>query len=167
MVTGAYDIASFVFILPVSYWGGRKGVCKPRWVAYGVLLLAVGAFIYAVPHFASGRYQPSGERAATAFCSVPASAFNETCNQRRHQSNSELQNLKYIFIVGQVIMGLGSCPLFTLGVTFIDDIVDHHLQPFYTGIFYAFSGLGSALGFIVGGQLLRIYVDFAVQMPAE
>jgi len=57
-------------------------------------------------------------------------------------------------------MGIGAAPLYTLGITFLDENVSHQLQPFYTGIFYASTTLGPALGFTLGGQLLRIYVDF-------
>jgi len=44
-------------VLPISYFGSRKGACKPRWIGCGVFLLALGSFIYAIPHFVAGRYQ--------------------------------------------------------------------------------------------------------------
>ena len=87
--------------------------------------------------------------------------------------------------MAQLIMGLGAAPLYTLGLTFIDDNVSNKMQPLYSGnwdseetfqhnnltiftnrtllgIFYACTTLGPALGYIGGGQLLRIYVDFLV-----
>ena len=57
LIVGAYDIASFIFVLPISYLGGQIGTCKPRWVAFGSILLAIGSFMYSLPHFATGLYQ--------------------------------------------------------------------------------------------------------------
>jgi len=37
----------------------------------------------------------------------------------------------------------------------------------FSGIMYAFATLGPALGYIIGGQLLNIYVDFDSISTAE
>lgn len=34
LIAGGYDIASFFFLVPVSYFGGRSQASKPRYVAY-------------------------------------------------------------------------------------------------------------------------------------
>lgn len=39
LVAGGYDIASFLCLIPVTYLGGRPGASKPRWIAWGVVLM--------------------------------------------------------------------------------------------------------------------------------
>ena len=65
-IVGAYDIASFLFVLPISYFGGQIGTCKPRWIGVGIILLGIGSFIFAIPHFVSGLYQVG----SMSFCYV-------------------------------------------------------------------------------------------------
>jgi len=45
-------------------------------------------------------------------------------------------------------------------VVIIDDNVSRKMQPVYSGIFYGGTMLGPALGYVLGGQFLRLYVDF-------
>ncbi len=158
-------MASFVFVVPVSYLGGRMDVRKPRWVGYGVFLLGIGSLIFSVPHFASDLYQASAGTAPPTHC---LAANNSSClDQQQPRESSSLSNFKAVFIFAQLVMGLGSCPLYTLGITYIDENSSNRMQPFYTGVFYAVTGLGPAIGFILGGQFLRLYVDFLVISPEE
>lgn len=39
LVAGGYDIASFLCLVPVTYLGGRAGASKPRWIAWGIVLM--------------------------------------------------------------------------------------------------------------------------------
>lgn len=165
LIVGAYDIASFIFVLPISYLGGQIGTCKPRWVAFGSILLAIGSFMYSLPHFATGLYQALEDQSDMSYCPAVSSPFssNETISKvirSNHAHTEHLQNFKYLFFGAQLIMGIGAAPLYTLGITFLDENVSNELQPVYTGIFYASTTIGPALGFTLGGQLLRVYVDF-------
>ncbi|XP_013383827.1 solute carrier organic anion transporter family member 4C1, partial [Lingula anatina] len=74
--------------------------------------------------------------------------------------NSYLQNYLYVLILGQLLHGVGGTTLYSLGTVFIDENVKTKVSPIYIGILYAFSALGPAIGYIVGGQFLNIYVDF-------
>lgn len=162
MIIGCYDIASFLTVLPVSYLGGRKGACKPRWVGYGVLLLGIGSFVFATPHLASGLYQASVKQQVVGTCSLSPSV-NASCSTGDQltalNDGISLQKFKYVFLMAQLIMGAGGAPLYTLGTAFIDENVSHKMQPIYSGVFYGSTMLGPALGYIAGGQLLRLYVD--------
>ncbi|XP_046442239.1 solute carrier organic anion transporter family member 4A1-like isoform X1 [Daphnia pulex] len=165
MIIGCYDIASFLTVLPVSYLGGRKGACKPHWVGYGVLLLGIGSFVFATPHLTSGLYQASVKEQVINTCSLSVPSMNASCSTSDQLTAGltggwALQKFKYVFLVAQLIMGAGGAPLYTLGTAFIDENVSHKMQPIYSGIFYGSTMLGPALGYIAGGQLLRLYVDF-------
>lgn len=60
LVASAYDIASFVCLAPVTYFGGRICASKPRWIAWGIVIMGLGAFIFALPHFIVGKYRATG-----------------------------------------------------------------------------------------------------------
>ena len=54
LVVSMYDIASCLFLAPVSYLGGRG--CKPRWLGWGVFIIGIGSIMYSMPHFLTGLY---------------------------------------------------------------------------------------------------------------
>lgn len=61
-VASGYDFASFCVLIPLTYFGGRATASKPRWIGCGVLLMAVGSLVFALPHFLVGPYRAiSGE----------------------------------------------------------------------------------------------------------
>lgn len=60
LVASAYDIASFICLAPVTYFGGRSTASKPRWIAWGIVVMGLGAFIFALPQFIVGRYRVTG-----------------------------------------------------------------------------------------------------------
>ena len=56
-------------------------------------------------------------------------------------------------------MGFGAAPLFTIGTTFIDDIVYPKYVSIHLGLFYMCSIVGPAIGFGVAAGLLSLFVD--------
>ena len=69
-------------------------------------------------------------------------------------------NQKYVFMVAQLLHGAGAAPLYTLGVTYIDENVGVDNSAFYLGVFYTMAIVGPAIGYAMGGQLLKIHTDF-------
>lgn len=55
IIAGSYDIGSFLSVIPVTYFGGRKGASKPKFIAFGLLLMGIGSVIFSSPHFFSPR----------------------------------------------------------------------------------------------------------------
>lgn len=60
LVASGYDIASFICLVPVTYFGGRINASKPRWIGWGVILMGLGSLTFAMPHFLVGQYRASG-----------------------------------------------------------------------------------------------------------
>ncbi|XP_069608341.1 solute carrier organic anion transporter family member 4C1 isoform X2 [Ranitomeya imitator] len=81
----------------------------------------------------------------------------EDCNGK---TGSTLSNYLYVFVLGQLLMGVGGTPLYTLGTAFFDDSLPTHKSSLYIGIAYGMSVVGPAIGYLIGGQLLNIYIDF-------
>lgn len=57
LVASGYDIASFVCLVPVTYFGGRVGASKPKILAWGVILMGIGSLTFALPHFLVSGYR--------------------------------------------------------------------------------------------------------------
>ncbi|XP_050801748.1 solute carrier organic anion transporter family member 4C1 [Gopherus flavomarginatus] len=161
VISASYDIAFCVLSLFVSFFGERGH--KPRWLAFSSFMIGLGSLVFALPHFAGGIYQFGSKLEDTCQVSGTSSA-NFTCNTRKESS---LSNYLYVFILAQLLLGVGGTPLYTLGTAFIDDSVPKHKSSLYIGIGYAMSLLGPALGYVLGGQLLNIYIDAPLQTSTE
>lgn len=105
LVASGYDIASFVCLVPVTYFGGRIGASKPRWIGWGVVLMGLGSLTFALPHFLVGPYKAFG-------------ADSNVCND---VGNNTLQvNLYFIKInlISQKVLNYNPLRLFNLFLSF-------------------------------------------------
>ncbi|XP_016850329.2 solute carrier organic anion transporter family member 4C1 isoform X2 [Anolis carolinensis] len=161
VISAGYDISFCILCLFISFYGERGH--KPRWLAFASFLIALGSLVFSLPHFTSGVYT-YGEKIED-ICPIPESGIhNGTCTGKRR---STLTNYFFVFLLAQLILGAGGTPLYTLGTTFIDDSVPKHQASVYIGIGYAMSLLGPAIGYVLGGQLLNVYVDFNRQVSID
>ncbi|XP_059729430.1 solute carrier organic anion transporter family member 4C1 isoform X1 [Haemorhous mexicanus] len=157
LISASYDIAFCLLSLFVSYVGERGH--KPRWLAFSAFMLGLGSLVFSLPHFSSGKYQYGSKIEDT--CQTAETTFaNATCGA---STNSSLRKYLYVFILGQLLLGVGGTPLYTLGTAFIDDSVPKHKSSLYIGVGHAMSLLGPAIGYVLGGQLLQVYID--IQIP--
>ncbi|XP_076804531.1 solute carrier organic anion transporter family member 4A1-like [Clavelina lepadiformis] len=183
LIISAYDIAGCLSLLPISYLGGRGH--KPRWIGMGVIITSFGFFMLALPHFLTGPYEynlgkTSNTNAArnvsdvmicqeissnSVFSSGDSSQnLTEDCSSVEGQliPYLSINQMKYVFILGQFLTGTGCTPLAVLGVTFIDESVDPQVYPMYIGIYYMGALIGPAIGFILGGQLLTMFTELHI-----
>ncbi|XP_075788187.1 solute carrier organic anion transporter family member 4C1 isoform X2 [Pelodiscus sinensis] len=161
VISASYDISFCVLSLFVSFFGERGH--KPRWLAFSSFMIGLGSLVFALPHFSVGIYQYGSKLEDTCPVSGTRNA-NFTCNTSKQSS---LSNYLYVFILAQLLLGVGGTPLYTVGTAFIDDSVPKHKSSLYIGIGYAMSLLGPALGYVLGGQLLKIYIDAPLQTSTE
>ncbi|KAK2885765.1 hypothetical protein QQF64_020788 [Cirrhinus molitorella] len=149
LIASSYDIAACVCLTFVSYFGGTGH--KPRWLGWGVLIMALGSLVFALPHFTTPPYQVRvPER--MGLCS---SNLTETCVGEE----GGLSAYRYVFMLGQFLHGVGATPLYTLGVTYLDENVKSNYAPVYIGIFYTAAIVGPAAGYLLGGFFLNIYTE--------
>ncbi|VDM29811.1 unnamed protein product [Toxocara canis] len=66
----------------------------------------------------------------------------------------------FMFCLAHFLHGIGATPLFTLGVSYIDENVGPALSSLYLGVFYAFAIFGPAFGFLMSSSFLRYHTDF-------
>ena len=55
---------------------------------------------------------------------------NDTCSQQEADTTSDLYPF---FMIGQVLLGVGAAPMFTVGLTYIDENTKPKMTSFYTG----------------------------------
>jgi len=150
-VASGYDIASVLCLIPVSYIGGRGH--KPRWIAAGAVLLSLGSFIFALPHFVADfyRYDEVGEvLGPLAMCqsSVPPAVAVPSLNASSTLSSwsengcklggaltkpSGLYFYMFVLVIAQMLHGAGATPIYTLAVTYLDDNLKPKVTPIYLG----------------------------------
>uniref|UniRef100_A0A3Q2PCY9 Solute carrier organic anion transporter family member n=1 Tax=Fundulus heteroclitus TaxID=8078 RepID=A0A3Q2PCY9_FUNHE len=150
LIASSYDIAACVCLTFVSYFGGTGH--KPRWLGWGVLIMALGSLVFALPHFIAPPYLVSLQE-QIGMCSA---------NRTSHCQNKEggaLSSYRFVFMLGQFLHGIGATPLYTLGVTYLDENVSSNYGPVYIGIFYTAAIVGPAGGYLLGGYFLNIYTD--------
>ncbi|XP_054743185.1 solute carrier organic anion transporter family member 4A1 [Anastrepha obliqua] len=164
LVASGYDIASFVCLVPVTYFGGRVGASKPKIVSWGIILMGIGSLTFALPHFLVSSYRATMSDSNVCQETESNTTTYESCSQdAESESFTEQENLSWtvwLFFLAQLLHGAGASPLFTLGVTYIDENVSKKMSSVYLGIYYTMAIIGPAVGYVLGGQLLLIYTEF-------
>ena len=56
VIAGSYDIGSMLSVIPITYFGGRVGASKPKYISWGLLLMGFGSLMFALPHFTTDVY---------------------------------------------------------------------------------------------------------------
>ncbi|XP_069748469.1 solute carrier organic anion transporter family member 4C1-like isoform X2 [Narcine bancroftii] len=151
LISTGYDISFCLLSLFVSYCG-QKGH-KPRWLAFSAFMLGLGSLVFALPHFSSGLYN-YGVQIRDICVPSNGNSTTQACN-----SATKSSNFLYLFFLGQLLHGVGGTPLYTLGTAYIDDCVPNDKTSLYVGIGTGMSVLGPAIGYVLGGQMLDIYID--------
>lgn len=123
LIASSYDIAACVCLTFVSYFGGNGH--KPRWLGWGVLIMGIGSIVFALPQFTTSQYEVHFLE-ETGMCSSNQSV-------RCSESVSSLSNYRFVFMLGQFLHGIGATPLYTLGVTYLDENVKSNYSPVYIG----------------------------------
>lgn len=154
-VSSSFDLTVLAIIVFVTYLTER--LHKPLLIGSGAVIFALGSYVFTLPHFLSSRYKAElFEEGDT--CQVNGTASK--CDD--DDPRSSLSGFYWFFIAGQILHGIGACPLYTHGRTFVYENVPAKQVPIYFAIFQLVSSLGVAMGYLVGGAFLTMYTDFKV-----
>ncbi|KAH3854439.1 solute carrier organic anion transporter family member 4A1-like [Dreissena polymorpha] len=155
LIPASQDIGALVVIMFISFIGARHN--KIVWIATGAVIMALGSFIFIIPHIVE-RY--NYEDASSS------SGPTDTCKGPGPQGGGppcESKGVKWVgvFMVAQIVHGIGFTPMFTLGTTYLDENSNPQTAAMYVGICYAATAIGVAVGFFAGGQFMqKWFVEF-------
>ena len=123
-IASTYDFSVMCVIVFVTYFG-EKGH-KPKFLAAGAFIFSLGSLTFSLPHFLSGLYNAEGTEFDTC---LPTRNATSNCQD----DDENLSRYYPFFIAGQVLHGLGAAPLYTLGITYMDENVPPHLTSVFIG----------------------------------
>lgn len=128
LIASSYDIASVLCLIPVSYIGGAGH--KPRWLGAGVMLMGLGSFVFALPHFITGVYEYN---LTPAFALCDVNRTDSCTSSTDTEQTTSLSSYRYMLMLGQLLHGAGATPLYTLGITYLDGNVKAKWSSVYVG----------------------------------
>ncbi|CAH1238041.1 SLCO4C1 [Branchiostoma lanceolatum] len=150
-IPGSFDFACATTSIVLSGLVKSRRM-KLRFIAIGVALIGCGSMLYGMPHFLVGPH-------------VYGALESDVCDLQGNSTRSEctdegtLQQYLSFFILAQVAMGIGATPLVVFGYDLVEISAPPNQGGLYIGIVQTFKGLAVAVGILLGGQLLGLYID--------
>jgi len=91
---------------------------RPRATSVGLLTICLGCVTFSLPQFTTPVYRPTDRLRVDSLCSANKTSV---CDSDLHSGSSSLSLSLPIFIISRVLVGMGTAPIISIGVTYIDD----------------------------------------------
>uniref|UniRef100_A0A672ZAL5 Solute carrier organic anion transporter family member n=1 Tax=Sphaeramia orbicularis TaxID=375764 RepID=A0A672ZAL5_9TELE len=159
VIDGSFEIGNLLVIAFVSYFGAK--LHRPKIIAVGCVLMSIGTFIIALPHFIIDHQKSS--KTAVMQSSTYSCVYNVTKTDRKEnmeclKGESNLSMWIYV-LLGNVLRGIGETPVQPLGISYIDDFASEENAALYVGCVQTISVVGPVFGYLLGSLCAKIYVD--------
>lgn len=149
-----FDAVVAVSVIFISYFGGKSH--KPRFIGIFIIIIGIGGLVFASPQFLFGSYSPNrgaGPNSTHNLC------INDTTSSENEGCLSINVGAYTVLVIGVILTGIGSAPIYTIIPAYIDEIVHPRYVSLYLSVFLLFGVIGPAIGFGVGSAFLSINVD--------
>ncbi|XP_041058843.1 solute carrier organic anion transporter family member 1C1-like [Carcharodon carcharias] len=171
VVDGSFEIGNLFVIVFVSYFGAKFH--RPRIIAAGSVVMAIGTILIASPHFFMGRYNyetaltfSNNLTTSTSQCSNMSNSVltpepGKTSSDKSPSGCEKVAGSStwiYIFL-GNILRGIGETPTGPLGISYLDDYAREENTSFYIGILYTVALIGPLFGYLLGSFCAKIFVD--------
>uniref|UniRef100_A0A669B143 Solute carrier organic anion transporter family member n=1 Tax=Oreochromis niloticus TaxID=8128 RepID=A0A669B143_ORENI len=168
LIDGSFEMGNLLFLAVVSHFGAK--LHRPRLIAAGCFLMAVGAFLTGLTHFFMGRYKYDtviqvfqNDNLSIAACVDPLKTLDlvpEIQIEPSLEDNKDSGSSMWIYVfLGNALRGIGETPVTPLGISYIDDFARAENSPFYIACLQTITLLGPMFGFLLGSYCARLYVD--------
>ncbi|XP_006867037.1 PREDICTED: solute carrier organic anion transporter family member 1B3 [Chrysochloris asiatica] len=168
LIDGSFEIGNLLVIVFVSYFGSK--LHRPRIIGIGCIVMGTGSILTALPHFFMGYYRFSKEitnPSLNSTSSLSTCLINQPLLLDRTSPDivgndcvKESGSYMWIYVLmGNLLRGIGETPIGPLGVSYIDDFAKDGHSSFYVGSLNAIAMIGPAIGFFLGSQFAKLYVD--------
>ncbi|KAF0030504.1 hypothetical protein F2P81_017235 [Scophthalmus maximus] len=160
VIDGSFEIGNLLVIAFVSYFGAK--LHRPKIIAVGCVLMSIGTFIIALPHFIIGRYEfeTSARRIVNSTLNVSPCAVGSSADLTQGGCEGESNLSMWIYVLlGNVLRGIGETPVQPLGISYIDDFTTEENAALYVGCVQTISVVGPVFGYLLGSLCAKIYVD--------
>ena len=119
------------------------------------ITLGFGAILFSIPHYKSGDYVPEPDLPkpylmAFGLCRVPQPPCSKQSVESSHMA---------LFVIGQILIGLGAAPLYSLTPAYIDENINPKWMPIAMFLWYTTIAVGPVAGMIAGGIFQQAYID--------
>ncbi|KAJ8006893.1 hypothetical protein DPEC_G00111940 [Dallia pectoralis] len=170
VIDGSFEIGNLLVIAFVSYFGAK--LHRPRLIGIGCLVMAVGAFLTALPHFFQGRYvyettlsHTPEENTTESILPCLTNTSNIVMNVQQTAENKaacekEAGSYMWVYVLlGNMLRGIGETPVMPLGISYLDDFSREENTAIYIACIQSVGILGPMFGFMFGSLCTKIYVD--------
>uniref|UniRef100_A0A8C9Y7G0 Solute carrier organic anion transporter family member n=1 Tax=Sander lucioperca TaxID=283035 RepID=A0A8C9Y7G0_SANLU len=164
------EVGNLLFLAVVSHFGAK--LHRPRFIAVGCFVMAVGSFLTGLTHFFMGRYKYNtiiqvfqNDSANIAACTdplkteVPEIQIEPSVEDNKACVRESGSNMWIYVFLGNALRGIGETPVTPLGISYIDDFAKAENSPFYIACLQTITLLGPMFGFLLGSYCAKLYVD--------
>ncbi|MEE6477379.1 hypothetical protein FKM82_011492 [Ascaphus truei] len=177
VIDGSFEIGNLLVITLVSYFGAK--LHRPKIIGTGCLIMSVGTFLIAMPHFFMGRYTYERPLSRSSNSTINTSPCLQDFRNQELFSTSDKSHVEisagcdgdvgaslWVYVLlGNLLRGIGEAPIQPLGISYIDDYASEDNAGFYIGCVQSAAVIGPIFGFLLGSLCAKIFVDIgAVDM---
>jgi MFS family permease len=115
----------------------------------------LGAIFFSIPHYKTEAYEPQPNAPEFVLKMFGLCQVSQIPCAEEDVGSSNMA----LFVLGQIMIGLGSAPLYCLAPAYLDEIIKPKRMPLAILLWYTTLFVGPVIGLAVGGMFLQTYID--------